>query len=124
MALLLVLTSLVGCGKQSEEALSNGTDGPTNTYTPPVNEDGYIVITIPVTLMGGSSAEEVIAEFQNSAQYDHEGETAPMECITDVVANEDGSVNYIFQPEQFESYKTQLYDTGRFQYGFGNFPSV
>ena len=96
LSLLLLLGSLAGCGGKPQEDVSSA-DGPTNTYTPPVNEDGYIAVTIPVTLMGGSSAEEVIPEFQNSAQYDHKGEMAPMERITDVVANEDGSVNYIFR---------------------------
>ena len=123
LSLLLLLGSLAGCGGKPQEDMS-GTDGPTNTYTPPVNEDGYIVVEIPITLMGGNSAEDVIAEFHNSAQYDHEGETAPMERITDITANTDGSVNYVFLPEQFETYKTQIYDTGRFQYGFGNFPSI
>lgn len=53
----------------------------------PVNEDGYIVVTIPVTLMGGNSAEEIIAEFQNSEQYNHKGELAPMECIINITIN-------------------------------------
>ena len=72
MSLLLLLGSLVGCGSKPQEDPS-GADGPMNTYTPPVNEDG--------------------------------------------------SVNYIFLPEQFETYKTQLYDAGRFQYYFGSFPA-
>lgn len=38
--------------------------------------------------------------------------------------NADGSVNYLFLLEQFETYKTQLYDAGRFEYAFGTFPSV
>jgi len=122
MSLLLLLGSLVGCGSKPQEDPS-GADGPMNTYTPPVNEDGYVVVEIPVTLMGGNSAEDVIAEFQNSAQYNHEGEVAPMERIADITANADGSVNYIFLPEQFETYKTQLYDAGRFQYYCGSFPA-
>ena len=123
LSLLLLLGSLAGCGGKPQEDTS-GVDGPTNTYTPPVNEDGYIVVEIPVTLMGGNSAEDLIAEFQNSEQYNHEGEVAPMERITDITANADGSVNYIFLPEQFETYKTQLFDAGRFQYAFGEFPSI
>ena len=123
LSCVLLLGSLAGCaGKPTEEASSE--NGPANTYTPPVNEDGYIVVEIPVTLMGGNSAEDLIAEFQNSEQYNHEGEVAPMERITDITANADGSVNYIFLPEQFETYKTQLFDAGRFQYAFGEFPSI
>lgn len=92
---ILLRGSLAGsAGKPMEDASSE--DGPTNTYTPPVNEDGYIIVEIPVTLMGGNSAEDVIAEFHNSEQYNHEGELTPMECITDITANEDGSVNYVF----------------------------
>ena len=94
LPLLLLLGSLAGCGGEPQEDAS-GAGGSTNTYTLPVNEDGYIVVEIPVTLMGGNSAEDVIAEFQNSAQYDHEGEVAPMEHVTDITANADGSVNYI-----------------------------
>ena len=123
LSCVLLLGSLAGCAdKPMEDASSE--DGPTNTYTPPVNEDGYIVVEIPVTLMGGNSAEEIIAEFHNSEQYNHEGELTPMERITDITTNEDGSVNYVFLPEQFEEYKTQIFETGRFQYGFGNFPSI
>ena len=123
LSLLLLLGSLAGCGGKPQEDAS-GADGPTNTYTPPVNEEGYIVVTIPVTLMGGNSAEDVIAEFHNSAQYDHEGEMAPMERMTDITINGDGSVNYIFLPEQFETYKAQLFEAGRFQYAFGDFPQA
>lgn len=95
LSCVLLLGSLAGCaGKPTEEASSE--NGPANTYTPPVNEDGYIVVEIPVTLMGGNSAEEIIAEFHNSEQYNHEGELTPMERITDITANEDGSVNYVF----------------------------
>ena len=39
LSLLLLLGSLAGCGGKPQENTS-GADGPTNTYTPPVNEDG------------------------------------------------------------------------------------
>lgn len=122
LSFLLLLGSLAGCGGRPRQDASD-TKGPTNTYTPPVNEDGYIVVKIPVTLMGGNSAEDVIAEFHNSARYDHEGEVAPMARMTDITANADGSVNYVFLPQQFETYKEQLYESGRFQYIFGDLPS-
>ena len=61
LSLLLLLGSLAGCGGNPQEDAS-GTDGPTNTYTPPVNEDGQIVITMPKTLLGGKTAEELEAE--------------------------------------------------------------
>ena len=65
LALLLLLCSLAGCGGKAQKGLSN-TDGPTNTYTPPVNEDGYIVITMPKTLLGGKTANE-----RNAAEDAH-----------------------------------------------------
>ena len=39
LSLLLLLGSLAGCGGKPQDVSS--ADGPTNTYTPPVNEDGY-----------------------------------------------------------------------------------
>ena len=61
LSLLLLLGSLAGCGGKPQEDVYN-TDGTTNTYTPPVNEDGYIVITMPKTLSGGKTADELEAE--------------------------------------------------------------
>lgn len=95
-----------------------------NTYIPSLDENGYITITMPITLLGGNTAEEIIAEFHNTEQYNHEGELAPTQRITDIIANEDGSVNYIFTQEQFEEYKENTYNAGRFEYAFGTFPSI
>ena len=61
LSLLLLLGSLAGCGGKPQKDASSA-DGPTNTYTPPVNEDGYIVVTMPITLTGGNTAEELEAE--------------------------------------------------------------
>ena len=91
MALLFVLGSLVGCGKQSKENMSRETDEPTNTYIPPVNEDGYIVVTLPI----GSTEE-------NSTFF-----------WTSVAANEDGSFKYTFTPEQFLKTKQASYMFGK-----------
>ena len=60
LALLLLLSSLASCGGKPQEDTS-GVGGPANTYMPPVNEDGQIVITMPVTLLGGKTAEELEA---------------------------------------------------------------
>ena len=46
LSLLLLLGSLAGCGGKPQEDVS-GADETTNTYTPPVNEDGQIIITMP-----------------------------------------------------------------------------
>ncbi len=61
LSILLLLGSLAGCGGKPQEDVS-GADETTNTYTPPVNEDGQIVITMPKTLLGGKTAEELEAE--------------------------------------------------------------
>ena len=61
LAPLLLLCSLEGCGGKPQKGLSN-TDGPANTY----NGDGYIVITMPKTLLGGKTANE-----RNAAEDDH-----------------------------------------------------
>lgn len=95
-----------------------------NTYTPPLDENGHITIDMPITLMGGNTAEEVIEQFKNSEQYNHEGEVAPEQRITDIIANSDGTIKYIFTKEQFEAYKETTYNTGCFKYGFGSFPSI
>ena len=59
--------SLAGCGGKPREDAS-GADGPTNTYTPPVNEDGQIVITMPKTLLGGKTVEELETEDKEQHQ--------------------------------------------------------
>ena len=91
MATLLVFCSFAGCKGQTEENVSGGTDGPTNSYMPPVNEDGYIVVTLPI----GSSEE-------NSTFF-----------WTSVTANEDGSFKYTFTPEQFQKTKQASYMYGK-----------
>ena len=60
LSLLLLLGSLAGCGEKPQE---NTTDaaGTINTYTPSVNDDRYIVITMVKTLLGGKTAQELEA---------------------------------------------------------------
>ena len=62
-------------------------NGPTNTYTPPTNEDGYIVVNLPI----GSTNE-------SSAFY-----------WTSVEKNENGGFDYTFTPEQFQKTKQALF---------------
>lgn len=136
VVLVIVVSILSGCGQfDTPNFASSSNVNPTtgddensatiqNTYVPPLDEDGHIVINMPITLMGGNTAEEVIEQFKNTEQYNHEGEVAPIQRITDIVANDDGTVNYIFTLEQYEKYKETTYNTGCFKYGYGSFPSI
>lgn len=90
-AVLLVSVSLTGCGTHPEENASGKTNKLTNTYTPPVNEDGYIVVTLPI----GSTEESTTFYW------------------TSVAANEDGSFKYTFTPEQFQRAKQGSYMFGK-----------
>lgn len=92
--------------KSNDGVLSN------SASLPPVNEDGFIVITMPITLLGGNPAKEL--------QKQHEAKTASMSeeeierlAWTKLVANEDGSLDYYFTPEQFERTKAAAYMAGQ-----------
>ena len=61
LSLLLLLGSLAGCGSKPWEDTS-GAGEPSSSYTPPTNDDGYIVVTFPITLSGGNSAEDIAAQ--------------------------------------------------------------
>ena len=111
LSLLLLLGSLAGCGGKPQKDASSA-DGPTNTYTPPVNEDGYIVVTMPITLTGGNTAEELEAQHQALIAGMSEEEIAKL-YWTNITANEDGSFNYILTPEQFQRIKETSYMSGK-----------
>ena len=135
LSLVLLLGSLAGCGDQPQEEASVA-DGPntpsddnieyrpssvnyvlpTNSYTPDANADGYVVVTMPSSIirLSGATASELAADFHSA--------DPPDERITDIVANEDGTADYLFTPEQFEHFKKDTYDTGCYAYGVGNFP--
>ena len=131
LSLLLLLGSLAGCGGKPQEDVSNANGSnnnaeyrpssmnyvsPTNSYTPTTNEDGYIVITMPTSIIGisGATASELAADFQSAVP--------PDKRITDIVANNDGTADYFFTPEQFEQFKKDTYDSGCYAYGVGSFP--
>ena len=84
-ALFLFLALLTSCRGQPAN------DVTTNTYVPPVNEDGYIVVTLPI----GSTKE-------NSTFF-----------WTSVAEGEDGGFEYTFTPEQFQKTKQAAYKSGR-----------
>lgn len=113
--LLILLCLLAGCRQNPHNAQK------TNDYVPPVNEDGYIVVNFPATVLGGSTAEETAEGFRDDEFFENAGLTPMTERVTDVIANEDGSVNYIFTPEQYEPFKKDTYKVPLYQYT-GGFP--
>ena len=106
LSLLLLLGSLAGCGGKPQEDAS-GADGPTNTYTPPVNEDGQIVITMPKTLLGGKTAEELEAEDKKQRPT-----VANQAVYNALLANEDGTFSYYLTTEQYPRLKAAYYWLG------------
>ena len=106
LSLLLLLGSLAGCGDKPQEDTS-GVDGPTNTYTPPVNEDGQIVITMPKTLLGGKTAEELETEDKEQRPT-----VANQAVYNALLANEDGTFSYYLTMEQYPKLKSAYYWLG------------
>ena len=122
----LLFSLLAGCeSKRQEETVSEGTPDagvPTSSYMPPVNEDGYIVVTMPITLSGGNTAKELEEQHQKSIAGMSEEEIAQL-YWTNITANKDGSFNYIFTPEQFQRTKETSYMAGKLiDSGTGTFP--
>ena len=106
LSCVLLLGSLAGCaGKPTEEASSE--NGPANTYTPPVNEDGQIVITMPKTLLGGKTAEELEAEDKKQRPT-----VANQAVYNALLANEDGTFSYYLTMEQYPKLKSAYYWLG------------
>ena len=85
---------------------------PSSSYTPPINDDGYIVVTMPVTLSGGSTAKQLEAQHQALIAGMSKEEIEQLSW-SNVTANKDGSFNYIFTPEQFQRTKEISYMSGK-----------
>lgn len=111
LSFLLLLGSLAGCGGKPQKDAA-GADGPSNTDMPPVNDGGYIVVAMPMTLFGGNTAEELEAQHQELIAGMSEEEIAKL-YWTDIIANEDGSFQYIFTPDQFRRIKETAYMSGK-----------
>ena len=111
LSLLLLLGSLAGCGGKPQEDVS-GAGGPTNTYTPPVNDDGYIVVTMPITLTGGKTAEELEAEDKEQRQTAAQDGTLEQAVYDALLANEDGTFSYYLTKEQYPKLKAAYYWLG------------
>ncbi len=112
LSLLLLLCSLAGCGGGKPQEDVPGVDGPTNTYTPPVNEDGQIVITMPKTLLGGKIAAELEAEDKEQRQTAAKEGTLEQAVYNALLANEDGTFSYYLTTEQYPKLKAAYYWLG------------
>lgn len=111
LSLLLLLGSLAGCGGTPQGDVP-GVDGPAHTYAPPVNEDGYIVIAMPKTLLGGKTAKELEEEDKASRAAITDEETLKKAFYSALLANEDGTFSYYFTPEQYPRFQAGLYWLG------------
>ena len=111
LSLLLMLGSLAGCGGKPQEDASSAEE-PSSSYTPPINDDGYIVVTMPVTLSGGNTAKQLKAQHQALIAGMSKEEIEQLSW-SNVTANKDGSFNYIFTPEQFQRTKEISYMSGK-----------
>ena len=101
-ALFFVLSSLTGCAKSGQSG---------NTYTPPVNEDGYIVITMPKTLLGGKTAQEL--EAADKADREAADDGSPAAALwSALLANEDGTFSYYLTQEQYSGLQAAYYWLG------------
>ena len=73
----------------------------------PVNEDGQIVITMPKTLLGGKTAEELEAEDKKQRPT-----VANQAVYNALLANEDGTFSYYLTTEQYPKLKAAYYWLG------------
>lgn len=115
IALVLVLTALCtplfGCAEAPDtKATSSVLSG--DSSSPSVNEDGFLVITMPITLLGGTSAKDLQKQHEAKISSMSEEEIAQL-AWTKLDANRDGSLDYYFTPEQFERTKATAYTSGQ-----------
>lgn len=111
LASILMAALLVGCGSTHIEQ-SSGSAPSGSTSLPPVNEDGFIVITMPITLLGGNPAENLEKQHEETIASMSEEEIAQL-AWTKLAANKDGSLDYYFTPEQLEKTKATAYSSGQ-----------
>ena len=87
---------------------------PTNQYLPPIGADGYFTITVPPSLLGNMTPEELVEDFQKDAETAAEQGLTPDQfpSFRDLTANGDGSVTYSFTEEQYRRSKETYYAWG------------
>lgn len=111
MSLLLLASSLTGCGGRQGGA-GAGPSGPVSTYMPEVNDDGYIVLTMPQTLLGGVTAEELEAEDKAARAEIEDEKMLSRTFYSALLANADGTFSYYLTPEQYPKFQMGLYWLG------------
>ena len=84
---------------------------PANAYLPPVNEEGYCVFDVPLSLMGNKTQEELLEEWQEDLE-NVTPENRDQVAWEDLQANEDGGVSYFCTPEQYQRMKQLYYYQG------------
>ena len=107
---LMLMASLAGCGCKIQRNVA-AADVQARTYTPPVNDEGYIIIKMPITLTGGYTAEELEKQHQEQLAGMSEEEKANL-FWENVTANDDGSFNYYLTLEQYPKLKAAFYWIG------------
>ena len=85
-----------------------------DVFTP--DEQGFIEIVFPESILGGWSAEKFLDEAISDPKY--------MDLITDIVVNEDGTVTMILTMENLLQYRSNMHLYGQLQHGGHNFPSI
>ena len=77
-----------------------------------MNEDGYIVINMPKTLLGGKTAQELEAADKTARAEIKDEETLNRTVYSALLANEDGTFSYYLTPEQYPEFQAGLYWLG------------
>ena len=98
-AFILSLSLLIGLAAGCADAGSRAAN---------TNEDGYIVITMPKTLLGGKTAEELEAASEEELKTADE-EKRKAALWTSLKANEDGTFSYYLTQEQYPKLKAAFY---------------
>lgn len=106
-----IFTLLSGCTATFTDK-SNDSVLPSTTSLPSINEDGFITITMPITLLGGNAAKDLEKQHELKIASMSEEEIAQL-AWTKLVANKDGSLDYYFTPDQFERTKATAYMAGQ-----------
>lgn len=111
IAIFMVFTLLSGCATSSTDKSTDNVLS-SDTSLPSVNEDGFIVITMPISLLGGNSAKDLERQHESKIASMSEEEISQL-AWTKLVANKDGSLDYYFTPDQFEITKATAYMAGQ-----------
>jgi hypothetical protein len=76
----------------------------------PINEDGLFEVIMPVNLLGGGTAERAVRDFLNAQENTPEIRTV----LSDVFANEDGTLTMLLTAEQMIQYKHNMRNFAHF----------